>query len=107
MNIVQLKEEEQKLRALLSENLEKQKEINASELVEKYGINIGDTVEFIEWGKQKTGIVKRIEFYDTTPYGYIVGLFNSDGKLGKKESQISKYHTDLIKVIKKASDSKE
>lgn len=101
MTLEQLQLEEQKLRQLLYENREKQKELNQRAFVEKNGIDIGDTVEWVEGKTLKTGVIHRIEFSGVNPNYYIAHLFKSNGELGKRETRIWMWDLRDIKLIEK------
>ena len=102
--IEQLQQEARQLRSLLNENLNKQRELIESDFIEKKGINKGDVVE---WGNGKyKGVVKRVNFIETIPIGFVVNLYKSNGEIGKKETTISWYNS-TIKVISKSQDHEE
>ena len=50
MTLQQLQQQEQELERLLSENRAKQREITKQAFVEKYGADVGDTIEWMDWG---------------------------------------------------------
>ena len=105
MNLDQLKQEEEKLLNLISENRSKQKELNRIEFVKKWGIDIGDTVEWVDGKTIRTGVISKIEYSGVNPYYYWALLFNSDGKLGKREIRLWSWNLDGIKSITKSSQN--
>jgi hypothetical protein len=88
MNIEQLKQEENKLVDLLIENRNKQRELNKIAFIEKHGVNIGDTIEWMDGKTPRKGVVTEIKFSGVDANYYKALLFNADGKIGKKESRI-------------------
>jgi len=98
MNIEELKIEEQALAKRLNENREMQRTINTAEFVKKWGVDIGDTVEWTEGSGKRSGVISRIESWSTTPSYFHAFLFNADGKLGKREVRI---YGNSLKLIKK------
>jgi hypothetical protein len=100
MNLEQLKQQEKELQELLSENRNKQRELNQLAFIEKHGINIGDTVEWMDGKTPRKGVVIRINFSGVNPSHYTATLFNSNGKVGKRESNIWSWSFNSLKVIK-------
>jgi hypothetical protein len=99
MNIEQLKQEENKLVDLLTENRNKQRELNKIAFIEKYGVNIGDTIEWMDGRTPRKGVVTEIEFSGVDANYYKALLFNADGKIGKRESRIWYSSFNSIKLI--------
>ena len=102
MNLEQLKQQEKELTDLLIENRVKQRELNTIAFIQKNGFDVGDIVEWIDGKNQKKGIISEIECTGTIPYYYKAQLFNSDGKVGKRESRIWSYSLNSIKLIGKS-----
>ena len=105
MNLEQLKQEEENLLNLLSENRSKQKELNRIEYVKKWGVDIGDTVEWLDGKTIRTGVISKIEYSGVNPNYYWASLFNSDGKVGKREMRIWSWNLKEIKLIAKSSQA--
>ena len=103
MNLEQLKQQEKELQDLLSENRNKQRELNKLSFIEKHGINIGDTVEWMDGNTPRKGVIKYIEFNGVKPNYYIANLFNSDGKVGKRDVRIWSYSYTTLKLAAKSS----
>jgi hypothetical protein len=104
MTIEQLQAEEKELLKLIHINQQKQRELNQLKFIEKYGANIGDTVEYsskMNGQTDKRGVISGIEFQNTTPYFYLVNLFNANGKLSQRPTRIWSFCFDSIKVINK------
>lgn len=102
-NIIELQKEEQELSELLSENRRQQRELNKLAFVEKHGVDVGYTVEWIESRTPRKGVISGIEFTGVNPVRYRVLLFNSNGKVGKRESKIWSFSLSSIKIISKHS----
>lgn len=81
---------------MLAENRKKQIELNKIYFIQKHGVKIGDIVEWIDGEKLCKGIISEIEFSGTTPTYYKAILFNSDGKIGKKEIRIYRYESAKV-----------
>jgi len=88
---------------LLSENRNKQRELNTIKFVEKTGIGIGDTIEWSEGITIKKGVVFAIKYYYQKPHHHIVNLFNADGRAGKREAHLWSNDLPFVKIIAKAS----
>lgn len=101
MTLEQLKEEEKKLKKLLSINHEKQKEINTDEFVKKHGANIGDVIQWEESKNIKIAKIIGIDYTGCNPYSYVVSFFNKDGSLSKNKNRLGFWLVDCIKVITK------
>ena len=99
MTLEQLEQQEIELNNLLSENRGKQKELNAIAFIEKHGFNIGDKVEFSSGKNKKTGVISRLEFFGVRTAYYIINLFNSDGRIGKREQRIWNSELSTLKHI--------
>jgi len=102
MNIEQLKQEENKLLNLLSENRSRQKELSIKSFIEKHGVDIGDVVEWKDGKNVIKGVVSEIECGQVKANYYKALLFNTDGKVGKRCTRIWYYSMDSLKVISKA-----
>lgn len=99
-------EQEKYLNGELSENRTRQREINTLEFCQKYGASIGDTIKWMQYTTEKTGVIIGFNFYGVKPAQYRVNLFKADGKKGKKEVLL--YMSDIrtlksLEVIKKAN----
>ena len=103
MNLEQLKQQEKELTDLLSENRDKQRELNKIDFIQKHGVDVGDTIEWIDGNTPRKGIISEIEFRGTTPNYYKAQLFNSDGKIGKRETRIWSFSFKSIKLVAKSS----
>lgn len=103
MTIEQLKEEETELTDRLSENRNKQRELYKIDFVEKYGADVGDTIEWMDGKTLKRGVVHNIKFSGVKPSLYEAFLFNADGAVGKRSNRIWFYSLETIKVIEKAN----
>jgi len=104
MTIEQLQAEEKELLKLIQINKQKQCEINKIKFIKEHGVNIGDTVEYsskMDGQIDKRGVISGIEFNNTTPYFYLVNLFNAKGKLSERSTRIWSFCFDSIKVINK------
>ena len=103
MTIEQLKQQEKELNELLSENRSKQRELNKIVFIEKHGIDIGDTVEWMDYKTPRKGIIEEIEFSGVNPNYYKAILFNADGKLGKRDMRIWTSSIKSLKVVAKSA----
>ena len=101
MNLEQLKQQEKELTDLLSENRSKQRELNKIAFIQKHGVNVGDTVEWMDGNTPRKGVISEIEFSGTTPNYYKAQLFNSDGKIGKRDMRIWSFSLNSIKLVAK------
>ncbi len=90
MNIEELKTEEQKLLQLLSENRAKQAEINIKKLIDKYGINVGDTIDLHGKTSKITSVRNGTYFYRN---------IKKDGELSLVESKVWSFDLDKLKKI--------
>ena len=104
MNINELKAEEAQLREKLHANTEKQRKLNQIALVEKYGFDVGDTIEY-KLGPQDSHVyvAKIVGFggqYDDQ--FYYVSAINKDGNASRLQRKL--YHTEAkaAKLLKKA-----
>jgi hypothetical protein len=102
MTIKQLQKEEKELSRLLSENRNQQRELNKNAFIQKYGIDIGDTVEWIDGNTPRKGIVSEIQFSGVKPNSYRALLFNADGKVGKRDMRIWSFSFKSLKLVSKA-----
>lgn len=103
MNIEILKIEEIELLKSLDDNRAKQRQINKSDFIEKHKIDIGDTVEFKDGSKLKTGVISDILFSGVRADKYEVTLIKPDGKLGFKKAKIWSFMMPTISLIRKKS----
>lgn len=99
MDIKDLKKEEIELRGLIAENRQKQRNINKEAFIKMYRIDIGDAVEWVD-GTIKKGVIIDIEFSGVIPQYYKASLFNSDGKVGKRECRIWSFSFKSLKLLK-------
>lgn len=88
MDINELKKQEEELKILLAENIQKQRELNSVEFCKENGINVGDIVEWESHGKKIKGIVSGFDYSGKSPWCYLVTLFNENGVLGKRERRL-------------------
>lgn len=103
MNLQELKQQEKELTDLLSENRSKQKELNKIAFIQKHGVDVGDIVEWMDSSNiPRKGVVSEIEFSGTTPNYYKAQLFNSDGKVGKRDTRIWSFSFNSIKLVAKS-----
>ena len=105
MDLEQLKQQEKELTELLSENRNKQKELNKIAFIQKHGIDVGDTVEWMDGNTPRNGVISEIGFIGTTPNYCNAKLFNSDGKVGKREIRIWSFSFNSIKLVAKSSQA--
>ncbi len=103
MTIEQLEKQEKELTDLLSENRNKQRELNKITFIQKYGIDVGDTVEWMDGNTPRKGVIGEIEFSGVTPNYYKAILFNADGKLGKRDMRIWSYSIKSLKLVAKSA----
>ena len=103
MTIEQLEKQEKELNNLLSENRRKQRELNKIAFIEKHGIDVGDTVEWMDGNTPRKGVIGEIEFSGVNPNYYKAILFNSDGKLGKRYMRIWSYSVKSLKMVAKSA----
>lgn len=107
MTLEQLIKQEKELVARLSENRAMQRELNmrtfVREINEKYGLSIGEEVEWKMGDKVMRGILSNIVLDSSGRLSYyVVRLFNSDGRVGKRTTKICGFiHTHLLKVASK------
>ena len=69
--------------------------------MKKHGINIGDTIEFMDGTKKIIGLFHRIEFSQSNPIYAWVRVFNNDGKPGKREQRVWNSSLETIKNLLK------
>lgn len=98
----QLIAEEKELLKQLVANRDAQREMNALEFINKNGVNIGDTIEWMDGRNPLKGVVSKIEYSEVRPDHYMAYLLNSDGLIGKREKRIWHFDIKTIKVINKA-----
>jgi hypothetical protein len=99
-----LKQEEQELEEKLSANQNRQKEIFKAEFVKKYGVDVGDEVEWEFGRKSMRGVIAAISCDYHQPY-YHANLFIGKGTLGKRAPRI--WNPETIQLIKKAEPAKQ
>lgn len=100
--IEQLINEENELLTAISENKRKQKEYYTNLFCEKYKIKIGDTISYKEGKDNKdivVGVLDHFQYSDVHPYAPVVLLFNSDGKVGKREKKCWYSSLETIEVV--------
>lgn len=88
-----LKQKEAELLKQLADNMEKQRKIKLAEIENKFGISVGDTIEY----NGKKGIVSRIDADSALPFYYLP--FKKDGKPSSREGLC--FGLDKIKLIEK------
>jgi hypothetical protein len=96
-DIKRLLEEEKNILFLLNENRKEQKRINTDNFLNKLGIEIGDIIEFKDGNDLVRGKFHKIDYSGVKPQYVYVLLFNSDGKIGKREKRC--YQPYTIKKI--------
>lgn len=102
MDMEQLLQQEIELRKLLSENLTNQRELNKIDFIEKNGFGVGDIVEWRNGENAVKGVISEIEFSGVKPTYYKALLFNSNGKVGKREVRIWSCEFNSMKLIEKS-----
>jgi hypothetical protein len=103
MTIEQLEKEEKELSKLLNANREKQRELNKNIFISKLGIDVGDTVEWMDGSTLRNGMISEIEFSGVKPTYYKAVLFNSNGKIGKRDVRIWSYSIGSLKLVAKSN----
>lgn len=98
MTLQQLQQQEQELERLISENRAKQREITKQAFVEKYGADVGDTIEWMDWGETKQGVL-----FSIRENACKVKLLKKSGEVGVREAMIWPIEFQSIKVIEKKS----
>lgn len=88
-----LKQQEAELLKQLADNRDKQRKIKLAEIEKKFGISVGDVIEY----DGKKGIVSRIKADRTFPVYYLP--FKKDGKPASQE--VCCYSLEKIKLIEK------
>lgn len=101
MTLQELKQEQAKLKELLSDNAKKQNAIIAKDFSEKWGYNVGDTIEWIDGRKSYIGVIIRIEVAYSYAH-YVANVFTKSGEVGKREARIWANSLETIKLISKA-----
>lgn len=103
MNLQELVQQESELLSQLKENRAKQEELSSLIFTERYGINIGDTVEWEEGSVVKNGIISGIEFSCHKAIRYRAKPFNKNGEVNKRETIIWSF-PDTIRLVSKKID---
>jgi len=83
----QLVQEEATILDSLSTNRAEQRDIRTEIFLEKYGIKIGDAIEFNEGKETIRGVITSLEYNGVKPVYVVVNQFNSDGKVVKREKR--------------------
>lgn len=99
MNLEQLKQQEKELSDLLSVNRNKQRDYYTTLFCEKYKIKIGDTIKFKDGKDTVVGVINRFDYSGVKPNYPVVSLFNSDGKVGKREKRCYYSSLESIEVV--------
>lgn len=94
--------EEKILLDKISENRTKQRSINAELFCTEYGINIGDTIEFMDWNKKVIGVFDHIDFSGVRVNYPVVKAFNAAGKVGKRQAHPRYAQKETIKLVTKS-----
>lgn len=103
MTLEELKTENTRLHELIKENVKAQQAITRVPFVQKWGADVGDTIEFIERNRTYKGVVKEIRYdYSHNPQAYCVALFNKSGLVGDRVKVIYSWTFPSVKVISKA-----
>lgn len=93
----ELKKEEIKLKKMLSENIEKQKQLKIKSFFEKHGFDIGDSVEWEKGNKMVAGVITGFEL-KTGSVMPLVKRANSKGQLLKREEIIWPWTLKTMKL---------
>ncbi len=102
MTLEQLQKQEQELEQLLSENRAKQREIHTKAFVEKYGVDVGDLVEWVDaFGTIRRGVIIGPEYAGVDFLTVVTNLLNNNGEVSGSQLRIWKNEFHTIKVIKK------
>jgi hypothetical protein len=99
--LTRLQTAEKTLLSSLSYNREIQRALLTKDWLETVGVQVGDTVSFLDGRETIIGVFDQIRYRGVEPSGLIVLQLNSDGKAGKREKvcRWSKWNTmDLKKV---------
>lgn len=106
MGLELLELEEKDLRERLSVNLSAQREIKTEKFLKKYGIQIGDIIEFMDGRTKKTGVFNRIIYNLTEPVNIVIRLLKKDGTEGKMEVSPWVCHLDMLRLVRSQDDLK-
>lgn len=101
MTIKQLQDQESDLMAQLINNRENQRILNTIEFTQKYGIEIGDTITWLDGRFERKGIVSKMTYWENKPSTVFCNLFNQDGNIGKREIRLWNNDLKVAKVISK------
>lgn len=102
MTLEELKAENTRLHDLIKENVKAQQAITRVPFVEKWGADVGDTVEYNDGESIKRGVVKEIRFnHLNNPVSYSVWQVLPSGKVTAREAVVWMQSNNAIKVITK------
>lgn len=98
----QLKLDEIELMKSLSNNRERQRQINTDAFFNTFKANIGYTIEFVCNDVNFKGVVSHFQYFDLLIEFVLVYIFKPNGILGKRKMRIPANDFYSIKVISKA-----
>jgi len=102
MKIEQLEQEEKRILAELQVNRSQQQRLHTDVFIQKYGINVGAIVEWVDGKTKRKGKVFKLEYSGVKPCYIWCNIFNSDGQPGKREMKIWNYSMSSLVVIEPA-----
>jgi hypothetical protein len=102
MDIEQLEQEEKRILAELQANRSQQRELHTAAFIQKYGVNIGAVVEWVDAINKRKGMVFKLEYSGVKPCYIWCNVFNSDDKPGKREMKIWNYSMSTLVVVEPA-----
>lgn len=103
MTLEELKAENTRLHELLKANVKAQQDITRVPFVQKWGADVGDTIEFIDLNRTYKGVVTELRYdYSHKPQAYCVSLLNKSGLPGDRVKVLYSWTLPTIKVISKA-----
>jgi len=101
MTLQELKAQEAELSALLKENQAAQNEILKAEFIAtNQGIDIGDTISFLDKGFECVGIISKIEVGSAVSY-YFINPIKKDGTRGKLEIRLWANEMKTLQLVSK------
>ncbi len=101
MTLTELKAQEAVLTALLKENQSAQNEILKAEFIAtNQGIDIGDTISFLDKGFECKGVISKIEVGSNISY-YWIKPIKKDGSKGKLEIRIYSREMETLQLVSK------
>lgn len=101
MTLKELKAQEAELTALLKENQAAQNEILKAEFIAvNQGIDIGDTISFLDKGFECKGVISKIEIGSIFSY-YWINPIKKDGSKGKLEIGLYSQEMKTLQLVSK------